>query len=83
MRLCFLFGLLAFICGCANTKELRKSDGSIIYTTSCRFGFMDFNTCFEEANQVCPKGWDIISQIENEKNRLITYSCKKSKNASK
>jgi len=74
MRSLFLVAALLTIAGCTTTQEIKRHDGSIEYLVACGAG-SGWNICYEKANEVCPSGYNTLSQDGGFNRKELRISC--------
>jgi hypothetical protein len=76
MKIVALLILMQLLIGCASTG--RKADTREWMPVSCSTFLQRWNTCYEEAHAICPKGYDIynVQYSEAEQSRKMMIACK-------
>ena len=60
-KLIFCIFLVLFVCGCTTTQEIRRPDGKKEFLIACGAS-LGWNICYEKANNICPKGYETLSE---------------------
>ena len=68
--------LVIGIVGCTSMAT-KKNDGTVWVPLSCS-GILQWDTCFKEANALCPKGFNMANKNEqrSSQSRTMEVSCK-------
>ncbi|TNY27005.1 hypothetical protein BV497_05560 [Fulvimonas soli] len=62
------------IVGCTTTQEIRRPDGSVEHLIACGAS-LGWNICYDKANQICPMGYNTISEIAGINRKELRISC--------
>jgi hypothetical protein len=68
--------------GCTTTQEIRRPDGSTEYLIACGAS-LGWNICYEKANQICPSGYNTLSQDPGFNRKELRIACPAAKRLSK
>lgn len=74
MRILSLAAVLLGIGGCTTYQEIRRPDGSIEYLVACGAS-LGWNICYEKANQLCPSGYNTLSEDAGFNRKELRISC--------
>lgn len=74
MRLLLLTLALALIAGCTTTQEIRRPGGAVEYEIACGAS-TGWNICHKRANEVCPTGYNTLSQQGGFNRKELRISC--------
>lgn len=76
MKPIILFALIVYLTGCSSIIS-KNNDGRAWVPLSCS-GILQWDTCFNEAKVLCPKGFDIANQQElrPSQTRKMEVACK-------
>jgi len=66
--------MLAALAGCTTTQEIRRPDGSSEYLIACGAS-LGWNMCYEKANEVCPMGYQTLSEDAGFNRKELRISC--------
>jgi len=72
-------GLLA-LAGCTTTQEIRRPDGSVEYLVACGAS-LGWNICYEKANEICPSGYNTLSEDSGFNRKELRISCPAAKSS--
>jgi hypothetical protein len=59
--------------GCATIQEVRRLDNSTEYSVSC--WYFDWSMCFAKANELCPGGYNFLSQEMRSNGKEMRFAC--------
>ncbi len=79
MRAAVLLTLL--LAGCTTDQVIRRPDGSRDYVIACGAG-LGWNICHRRANELCPTGYNTLTQEAGFNRKELTISCPDSPSAS-
>lgn len=74
MRLLFTL-LPVLLISCAQSTQINRGDGTKQFLVECGAG-TSWSVCYEEANNVCPKGYNDVSRSSGFNRKEMTVECK-------
>ena len=76
MKSIIFLAIAFYMTGCSSAIS-KKTDGRAWVPLSCS-GILQWDTCFNEAKALCPKGFDIANQVElrPSQTRRMEVACK-------
>jgi hypothetical protein len=75
MRATLLLAAALFsVTGCTTTQEIKRPDGSVEYLVACGAS-LGWNICYEKANQICPTGYNTLSEDAGLNRKELRISC--------
>lgn len=79
MRLACLFVLL--LASCTTDQVIRRPNGSREYVIACGAG-LGWNVCHRRANELCPAGYNTLTQDAGFNRKELTIACPDAPSAS-
>jgi hypothetical protein len=76
-----LAAALLSVVGCTTTQEIKRPDGSVEYLVACGAS-LGWNICYEKANQICPTGYNTLSEDAGFNRKELRISCPAAKSNS-
>ena len=73
-KICLITVLAALIFGCTTTQEILRPDGKKEYLIACGAG-LGWNICDDKANEVCPNGYETLSENAGFNRKELRISC--------
>jgi hypothetical protein len=70
----FLAVIALLLSACTTTQEIRRPDGSSEYLIACGAA-LGWNICYDKANEVCPSGYNTLSQDGGFNRKELRISC--------
>lgn len=70
----FACGLVLLLTGCTTDQVIRRPDGSRDYVIACGAS-LGWNICHRRANELCPTGYNTVSQDAGFNRKELTISC--------
>jgi hypothetical protein len=75
--------ILILLVGCTSSNQIVLPNGEIGFTVDCGGTANSWSSCYEEAGEVCPIGYEILEQNEERIqigsspgiNRMLVISC--------
>jgi hypothetical protein len=77
--LSFALAILA-LAGCTTTQEIKRPDGSTEYLVACGAS-LGWNICYKKANEICPTGYNTLSQDAGFNRKELRISCPAAKHS--
>lgn len=74
MKRTLLIVTLLILAGCTTTQEIRRPDGSVEHLIACGAS-LGWNVCYNQANKVCPSGYDTLSEKSGFNRKELRISC--------
>jgi len=69
------------LAGCTTTQEIKRPDGSTEYLVACGAS-LGWNICYKKANEICPTGYNTLSQDAGFNRKELRISCPAAKRPS-
>lgn len=66
--------LLLGLAACTTSAQYRRADGGTNFVIACGAA-VGWNICMERANQECPIGFDVLSQVNDGNRKEMTIAC--------
>lgn len=60
--------------GCTTAQEIRRQNGEAQYLIGCGSG-TGWNICYARANELCPKGYNTLSEEAGFNRKELRISC--------
>lgn len=65
--------LLLILTGCATVQNVRQDGGSTEFSISC--WYFDWSMCYAKANELCPVGYEFLSQEIKKNGKEMRFAC--------
>lgn len=79
---CAVAGLGSVLTGCTTTTQIRRPGGAVEYLIACGSA-TGWNICYNKANQVCPSGYNTLSQQSGFNRKELRINCPSDATASR
>ena len=66
--------LIIMIYGCTTSQKIVRPNGNIEYLIACGAG-LGWNICYNKANQLCPNGYNTISEDAGFNRKELRIEC--------
>lgn len=80
MKAVLVAAVLFVLAGCTTTQEIRRPGGAIEYLIACGAA-LGWNICYKKANELCPTGYNTLSQDAGFNRKELRISCPGAKHA--
>ena len=80
MKAVLVAAVLLVLAGCTTTQEIRRPGGATEYLIACGAG-TGWNICYKKANDLCPSGYNTLSQDAGFNRKELRISCPGAKQA--
>jgi hypothetical protein len=68
------FLVLLALVSCTTTQEIKRPNGTVEFLIACGAA-VGWNVCYDKANQVCPSGYNTLSEDAGFNRKELRISC--------